>query len=170
MTTSTQIVVGYDASPDARAALAWAIREAASRHLGIRVLYCEPDLAAWDGAAATMSGAPVLATTLQHDAAGMVAEAAALVAGAGVPVETVTSSGSIASSLVEQSRTAVMIVIGSRGHGALSSAILGSRSSGASRGGTRARPTTLPPACTVTIEAGAGTEPRLCTVTATLLP
>lgn len=126
MTTSTQIVVGYDGSPDSRAALGWAVREAASRSLGIRVLYCEPDIAAWDGAAATMSGAPALATTLPHDAAGMISEAAALVAGAAVPVETVTTSGSIASSLVEQSRTAVMIVIGSRGHGALSSAILGS--------------------------------------------
>ncbi len=126
MSTSTQIVVGYDGSPDSRAALDWAIREAGSRHLGLRVVHCEPDLAAWDGAAASMAGAPALATTLPHEGPALVAQAAEVGTHAGVPVETVTTSGSIASVLVEQSRTAVMVVIGSRGHGALSSAILGS--------------------------------------------
>lgn len=126
MSTSTQIVVGYDASPDARAALDWGIREAASRHLGIRVFHCEPDVAAWDGAAATMAGAPALATALPHEGPALVAEAAAVVARAGVPVETVSTAGSVSATLVEQSRTAVMLVIGSRGHSAMSSAILGS--------------------------------------------
>lgn len=126
MSTSTQIVVGYDASPDSRAALDWAVREAASRHLGVRVVHCEPDMAAWDGAAATMSGAPVLATTLPPDDSSVLAQAAQAVAQAGVPVETVSTAGSPATALVEQSRTAVMVVIGSRGHGAISSAILGS--------------------------------------------
>jgi nucleotide-binding universal stress UspA family protein len=126
MSTSRQVVVGYDASPDARAALDWAVQEAASRHLGVRVVHCEPDVAAWDGAAATMSGAPVLATTRPHEGAALVAAAAVLVAGAGVPVETVVTSGSTASALVEASRTADLVVIGSRGHGSISSAILGS--------------------------------------------
>lgn len=126
MTTSTQVVVGYDGSPDSRAALEWAVREAASRHLGVRVFYCEPDPAAWDGAAATMSGTPVLATTLPHEGPALLAEAAAVVEQAGVPVEAVSTAGSVTATLVEQSRTAVMVVIGSRGHGAISSAILGS--------------------------------------------
>lgn len=126
MSRSTQIVVGYDGSPDSRGALDWAVREAASRRLGVRVVYCEPDLAAWDGAAATMSGAPVLATSLPHEGPAVVAQAAQVVAQAGVPVETVSTSGAPASVLVEQSRTAVMVVIGSRGHGSISSAILGS--------------------------------------------
>jgi nucleotide-binding universal stress UspA family protein len=126
MSSSTQIVVGYDASPDSHAALDWAVREAASRHLGVRVVYCEPEMAAWDGAAAAMAGAPVLATTLPHDGPALVAEAAEVVARDGVPVETVSASGAPANTLVEQSRTAVMVVIGSRGHSALSSAILGS--------------------------------------------
>lgn len=126
MSMSTQIVVGYDASPDSRAALDWAVREAASRHLGVRVVYCEPDMAAWDGAAATMSGSPALSVTLPHPGPDLVSEAAVVVAHAGVPVETVSTSGSPASVLVEQSRTAVMVVIGSRGHGSITSAILGS--------------------------------------------
>jgi nucleotide-binding universal stress UspA family protein len=126
MSTPTQIVVGYDGSPDSRAALEWAVREAASRRLGVRVVHCEVDMAAWDGAAATMSGAPVLATTLPHDSAAVLAAAAEVVAAAGVPVETVSTTGSPASVLVEASRTAVMVTIGSRGHGSISSAILGS--------------------------------------------
>ena len=55
---SDQIVVGFDGSPDAQSALEWAIREATSRRLGIRVVYVEPDLSGWDASAATMSGAP----------------------------------------------------------------------------------------------------------------
>ncbi|HYN57316.1 MAG TPA: universal stress protein [Motilibacterales bacterium] len=126
MSTSTRIVVGYDASPDSRAALDWGIREAASRHLGVRVFHCQPDVAAWDGAAATMAGGPALATALPHDGPALVAEAADVVARAGVPVETVSTAGSVSATLVEQSRSAVMVVIGSRGHSAVSSAILGS--------------------------------------------
>ena len=126
MSTSTQVVVGYDGSPDSRAALDWAVREAASRHLGVRVVYCEPDMAAWDGAAATMSGSPPLSMTLAHPGPELVAEAAVVVEQAGVPVETVSTAGAPASALVEQSRTAVMVAIGSRGHGSVSSAILGS--------------------------------------------
>ncbi len=126
MSQSTQIVVGYDGSPDSRAALDWAIREAASRRFGIRVVHCEPDLRMWDGAAATMAGAPVLATALPEDGPTPASEAAALVAAAGVPVETVSGAGPPAGVLVEQSRSAAMVVIGSRGHGAVSSAILGS--------------------------------------------
>jgi nucleotide-binding universal stress UspA family protein len=126
MSTSTQIVVGYDGSPDSHAALDWAVREAASRHLGVRIVHCEPDMAAFDAAAASMSGAPGLATPLPHEGQTVVGRAAQVVTAAGVPVATVVDSGSPARALVEQSRTAVMVVIGSRGHGSISSAILGS--------------------------------------------
>ena len=127
MSTSTQIVVGYDGSPDSQAALDWAVREAASRHLGVRVVHCEPDLAAWDGAAATMSGSPPLSATLPHAGARSGGRGGGRRgAGRAFRSQTVSTSGSTASVLVEQSRTAVMVVIGSRGHGSISSAILGS--------------------------------------------
>jgi nucleotide-binding universal stress UspA family protein len=126
MTTSTQVVVGYDGSPDSQAALDWAVREAASRRLGVRIVHCEPDLAAFDAAAASMSGAPVLATTLPDEGQTVVGQAAEVVTAAGIPAATVVARGAPASVLVEQSRTAVMVVIGSRGHGSISSAILGS--------------------------------------------
>jgi nucleotide-binding universal stress UspA family protein len=126
MTESTQIVVGYDGSDDARTALDWAIREAASRHYAVRLVHCEPDLRAWDGAAVSMAGTPVLPTDLPPTDPSILAEAAALVEAAGVPVGSVSVSGPPAGVLVEQSHDAVMVVIGSRGHGAVSSAILGS--------------------------------------------
>lgn len=126
MSQATQIVVGWDGSADARAALDWAVREARSQHHGVRVVYCEPDLHAWDGAAAAMSGAPVLSPTMVSEGDALVARAAELVAAAGVDVEAVNTVGSIAAKLVEESRSAVMVVLGSRGHGALSSVILGS--------------------------------------------
>jgi nucleotide-binding universal stress UspA family protein len=126
MTTSTQIVVGYDGSPDSRAALDWAVLEAASRNLGIRVVHCEPDLAAWEAATASMSGAPAPARGTPHEGQAVAGQAAEVVTAAGVPVTTVVTAGTPAGALVEQSRSATMVVIGSRGHGSISSAILGS--------------------------------------------
>ncbi|MGB7980546.1 MAG: universal stress protein [Candidatus Nanopelagicales bacterium] len=126
MSGSTQVVVGYDGSPDARAALDWAIREASSRGFGIRLVYCAPDLRAWDGTVVAMSGAPVLTTDPTDAGADLMAAAADLVTAADVPVETLTSTGSPAGVLVEQSKSAAIVVIGSRGHGAVASAILGS--------------------------------------------
>jgi nucleotide-binding universal stress UspA family protein len=126
MTTSTQIVVGYDGSPDARAALDWAVLEAASRNLGIRVVHCEPDLAAWEAATASMSGAPAPARSVPHEGQAVAGQAADVVTAAGIPVTTVVTAGTPAGALVEQSRSATMVVIGSRGHGSISSAILGS--------------------------------------------
>lgn len=127
MTRSTEVVVGWDGSPDSRAALDWAVREAGGQGYRIRVVYCEPDVHAWDGASASISGAPVLVPALDPalgDA--LLAEAVAVVSSSEIRVEAVNTAGSIAAELVAQSRTARMVVIGSRGHGALSSAILGS--------------------------------------------
>jgi nucleotide-binding universal stress UspA family protein len=126
MSDRSEIVVGFDGSPDAGAALGWAIREAASRHWRVRVVLVDADLAGWDAAAATMSGAPVLAATLPSDGSSVLAGAVAKVAEAGVPVTSVEASGSTAAVLVEQSQTAGMVVIGSRGLGSVSSAVLGS--------------------------------------------
>ena len=126
MSDHTQIVVGFDGSPDARAALDWAIREGASRHLPLRILYVEPDLSGWDAAAASMSGAPALATTLPHDGSPVLAEAIELAQAGGCAAESVSLTGPTAAILVEQSRAAAMVVIGSRGLGAVSSTVLGS--------------------------------------------
>ena len=123
---SDQIVVGFDGSPDAQSALEWAIREATSRRLGIRVVYVEPDLSGWDASAATMSGAPVLANVLPHDPVAVLDPALEQVRSAGLAVTSEALTGSTAGVLVEQSHTAQLLVIGSRGVGSISSIVLGS--------------------------------------------
>jgi nucleotide-binding universal stress UspA family protein len=126
MTDHTEILVGFDGSPDAHAALEWAVREAASRHLRLRVLYVQPDLSGWDAAAATMSGAPVLSTTMPDEGDSILAAAVRTAEAAGVPVSAVSMTGPTAGVLVEQSQRADLVVIGSRGLGSVTSAVLGS--------------------------------------------
>jgi nucleotide-binding universal stress UspA family protein len=121
--THTDLVVGYDGSPDARAALEWAVREAAARHERVRVVYVEPDLAGWD-AAVTMHGPAILPEP--GDSAPILEAASEIAAAAGVAVRTVSQPGSTSAVLVEQSRTAQTLVIGSRGLGSVASAVLGS--------------------------------------------
>lgn len=126
MSGHPEILVGYDGSPDAKAALAWAVREAASRHLRIRVLHIEPALSGWDSAAATMAGAPVLAAELPPPDDSVIAEAVRSAQAAGVPVEGEDLTGSTPGVLVDRSAAAEMVVIGSRGLGSVASMVLGS--------------------------------------------
>ncbi len=126
MSDHTEIVVGFDGSPDARAALEWALREGASRHLRLRIIYVEADVAGWDATAATMAGAPVFTATLPPDGSPTLAEALDLAERAGVPATARSVPGPTAATLVDESRTAEMVVIGSRGLGSVSSAVLGS--------------------------------------------
>jgi nucleotide-binding universal stress UspA family protein len=126
MTDHREILLGFDGSPDAQAALEWAVREAASRHLRLHVLYVQPDLSGWDAAAATMSGAPVLTSTLPDEGDTILATAVRAAESAGVPVSAASIAGPTAGVLVEQSQGADLVVIGSRGLGSVTSAVLGS--------------------------------------------
>ncbi len=123
---SGPVVVGFDDSPDAQSALAWAIREAAARHLALRVIYVEPDLTGIDTASATMVGAPILGVSLPDLGREVLAPATAQAEAAGVPVQGAVLPGPTAPALVRASEEASMVVIGSRGLGAVSSAFLGS--------------------------------------------
>jgi nucleotide-binding universal stress UspA family protein len=126
MTQHRELVVGFDGSPDARAALAWAMAEAGTRHLGIRVVQVQPDLIGWGSASAAMAGAPALAAELPAPEDDPAAEAVELATRTGVPARSVVVTGAPAAVLADESRTADLVVIGSRGLGSVSSAVLGS--------------------------------------------
>jgi nucleotide-binding universal stress UspA family protein len=121
------IVVGYDASAGARAALRWAVDEAHRRHAPLRVV-CAME-GALPGPVFPMPWAYTGQTRrvrAQSALADAVAEAAS--ARPGVEVSGCLLDGSAVLVLCEQSRTARMIVLGSRGLGGFTGLFVGSAS------------------------------------------
>jgi nucleotide-binding universal stress UspA family protein len=127
------IIVGIDGSPESDAAVSWAAHDAAIRGLPLTVVHVESP------AAATWSQAAVL----EESAGEQLAEGRSLLAHASTIARDVIAdtaqvdiTGELLSSatpvptLVEQSKDAELIVVGSRGRGALSRSILGSVSAG----------------------------------------
>lgn len=121
------IVVGVDGSPHAERALRWALEEAKLRGTDVLALYVwsmpapPPELGFYsetlqdpvayrDGAERLLEGIIAAAT---EDAAGVRLEHRAV-------------QGSPADELVHASKGAELLVVGSRGHGAVSSLLLGS--------------------------------------------
>ena len=117
-----RIVVGVDGSPESALALSWAARIARSEHAGIDVV------AAWEF--------PVNLgwTTLPADFSPKQEVRRAALAtleeafGRGLPpdLRVITHEGNAANVLIERSATALMIIVGSRGHGAFLGLLLGS--------------------------------------------
>lgn len=117
------IVVGIDDSAGSRAALRWAIEEAVARHRAIRaVTFWGRD----------RGGEPGSAGPADHDAERGAGEDLARVveevAGArpAVPIERVVAEGDPSQGLVELSRAADLLVVGSRGRGTFATLVLGS--------------------------------------------
>jgi nucleotide-binding universal stress UspA family protein len=128
-----RLVVGVDGSPGSRAALGHAMTIAARRGADVEVVSTYPVLLSWTG------GAPVdaaAADPVREDTESRIREvlaevradpAVAVVPGAGeVPVSLVVTVGPAAQELVDRSRDADLLVVGSRGRGAVRSALLGS--------------------------------------------
>jgi nucleotide-binding universal stress UspA family protein len=125
------IVVGVDGSAHALRALEWAMREAAIRHAELTVLTVNPAMASpWTGHQLTMPGEAEAKEQSRQAVEKAVAQAAQEI-GAQQPVSvTVTVfSGFPAKSLIDASRGADLVVIGSRGAGGFESLLLGSISS-----------------------------------------
>ena len=123
----TGIIVGIDGSDHSRRALEWAVKEAAIRHAPLTVLVVQPAIAGYSGSATAYPGDAALA-----DQAGKTAqeETDQVVAGLGGPgPESVTVQATIgipAAVLIDASKDADLVVVGSRGTGGFRELVLGS--------------------------------------------
>jgi nucleotide-binding universal stress UspA family protein len=133
MDETRRIVVGTDGSPDAATALCYALYEAARRSLPLRVVaaVAAPDY--WTEAYAAARGLPEmpdLRNTARTAAQSQIDEAVAAdpaLASVDVVVDVAgVHSGPAGRALVERAAGADLLVLGHRGHGAVSSAVLGS--------------------------------------------
>lgn len=118
------LVVGVDGSPGSVAALRWAMREAFSRAAMVNVV------TAWEFPVVSNFGAVVPADDLHPAIAARntllsALDAAGVVAGADM-VTTTPVEGHPAEVLMQQARGAELLVVGSRGHGRIFGALLGS--------------------------------------------
>lgn len=130
--THPGIVVGVDGSPTSDVAVVWAARDAAMRHVALTVVHVAPalsvtwsltpapaDLAKWQ----VSEGKQILADAVKraHEAVGP---------DGGLKVSTELSVAVTVPALVDLTKEAEMIVVGSRGVGAFGASLLGSVSSG----------------------------------------
>lgn len=128
-----RVVVGVDGSPPSRAALIWGLREAAASGARVEVLSAYPIDFYWTDPILIDTGRLAgIRTGTEDRAREFVAEArrdpavAAVAGAADVPVEVVVTGGAAAGHLVDRARGARTLVVGSRGRGAVRSALLGS--------------------------------------------
>jgi nucleotide-binding universal stress UspA family protein len=122
------IVVGIDDSAHAHKALDWALREAGLRQVALKVVSVVPAMASpWTGNPLTVPGADQAIQHAKQAAEEAVAKAASGITG---PQPTLVDVhvfvGFPAEALVEASRDADLVVVGSRGTGGFATLVLGS--------------------------------------------
>ncbi len=123
MDTNKPIVVGYDGSDSAAGALRWAVRQAELSGSTVEAV------STWEWPASFGWAGPVPAGyDPEADTRALLDEAVAeAVAGhPGVTVTTTVTEGHPAPVLIEASRQASLLVVGSRGHGEFTGMLLGS--------------------------------------------
>ncbi|MGV1005745.1 MAG: universal stress protein [Candidatus Nanopelagicales bacterium] len=128
MQSNKKILVAYDASEDARAALEWAIAEAKLLGEELDLIFVEHEMPAMDSAMATLSWSPAVARQLAHPGEAITADGVERAAAAGVAATATIASGTPAGVLAAASAQARMLVMGSRGVNSLEGTILGSTS------------------------------------------
>lgn len=129
MTAQGTIVVGVDGSDGSRAALEFALDEAARRGAAVRVVLAMPETDYWATAyGMSPSLAEELSNGLEKVGRDMVDDVVRGRGGASadIPVEVHAVGGSPGHVLVEQSRDADLLVVGHRGRGGFRTALLGS--------------------------------------------
>jgi nucleotide-binding universal stress UspA family protein len=122
------IIVGVDSSQDAHRALEWAMQEAAARHARLTVITVHQVAAsAWIGTPVFL---PVDEPTMDYARQAAEEAVAKAVAQLGelepVPVTVQTVTGFPAQELIESSRDADLLVVGTRGRGGFARLMLGS--------------------------------------------
>lgn len=118
-TTPSKIVVGYDGSEGARSALDWAVQEAALRHAPLEVVR------AW-----TPGEFGTDEELNDYTQSHLEKELSDTLGSRGdVTWSAVAERGAAAKVLLERATDSAMVVVGSRGRGALSGLLLGSVSS-----------------------------------------
>ena len=122
------IVVGVDGSEASKSALTWAIEEARMRGCGVLAVHAwQFPLVAFGDYGGT--GVPMLTPVdLEKLAETTISETVAEIVGddVSVPVETSIRNGHPARELVEASKGADLLVVGSLGHGGFTGMLLGS--------------------------------------------
>ncbi len=129
MTINPPVVVGVDGSDTSNAATVWAARTAAAHGAPLRLVAAQPPPVIPGGMLVTSQSYFDDLNAESHrilDAAKGLAEDAA----AGIEVETSLHNSSPIPLLLDLSEQARMIVLGTRGRGALRSALLGSVATG----------------------------------------
>ncbi len=121
------VVVGVDGSPESARALDWAARYAKGVGAGIRVVTAWHYPAAVGPAPVGVAPAAVSGEVEQAKLAELdQAIGAAFGGGVTVPVERKVAYGHAAQVLIDESKDADLLVVGSRGHGAFTGMLLGS--------------------------------------------
>ncbi|QDQ96360.1 universal stress protein [Tomitella fengzijianii] len=121
MGNESAVVVGVDGSDNARVALAAAIEEATTRKAPLHLV------AAYHAPAVRRHSVAVeYEKVVRDEAAAILAEAAEQARGAGAEVTTSVHAGDASGVLLEQSRSAALVVVGARGRGGFMGRLLGS--------------------------------------------
>jgi nucleotide-binding universal stress UspA family protein len=117
------VVVGVDGSPGADAALRWAVEETRWRGGALEVIIAwqRPALAAW-----ALSRTAPYTEEMTAEAEHLLEEALARVDTSGITIIRTVVEGSPAGALLAGSRSASVLVVGTRGRGAVAEAVLGS--------------------------------------------